>query len=76
MIRYVTRAVKQWRDKQEQQRQEEAANSSWQGSIQRQVKKWSSSPGPLQHIQLQVDTDGRALVIVSVRTARAHKTEG
>lgn len=69
MTRYVTRALKQWRVKQEQQRQlqrqmSKAASPGWQGSIQRRkeaVKRKLSSS--LQDIHLQVDKDRRALVV-------------
>ena len=70
MTRYVTRALKQWRANQEQQRQQQrqqskAANPGWHGSIQRRKEalkaKLSSS---MQQIQLQVDRNSRGLVIV------------
>ncbi|KAL3137739.1 hypothetical protein ABBQ38_005003 [Trebouxia sp. C0009 RCD-2024] len=70
MTRYVTRALKQWRTRQEQERllhkqQHKAAHPGLQGSVQRRKKALLTRLSrPVRQVQLHVDHDNQALKIV------------
>lgn len=70
MTRYVTRALKQWRSKQEQARllqkhQHKAAHPGLGGSLQRRKKAFTDKLShSVKHVRLRVDGSRSGLVIV------------
>lgn len=70
MTRYLTRALKQWRTRQEQaellhKQQHKAAHPGLQGSLQRRKKALMAKLSrPVRQVQLHVDHDNQALKIV------------